>query len=111
MESSAAAHSHLAWEVTSMPLTLTLPIDLEQRLQMESQRQGIAVDQVTLQLLDQHLPPKDRAAAVGLLLQSWLDEENGEEQKETGDYLIRALDEDRLSERRLFPPDLEGVSW
>jgi hypothetical protein len=33
------------------------------------------------------------------------------EQQETGEYLIRVLDEDRLSERKLFPPELKGVTW
>ena len=37
--------------------------------------------------------------------------ENADEQKETGDLLVRALDEDRPSERKLFPPELEGVTW
>ena len=45
------------------------------------------------------------------MLQSWLDAEDVEEQRETGDYLVRALDEDRLSDRRLFPPELKGVTW
>ncbi|MEO1558612.1 MAG: hypothetical protein AAFS12_02920, partial [Cyanobacteria bacterium J06632_19] len=26
-------------------------------------------------------------------------------------FLIKALDEDRLSERKLFPPEMKGVSW
>ena len=33
------------------------------------------------------------------------------EQQETGEYLIRILDEDRLSNRKLFPPELKGVTW
>lgn len=37
------------------------------------------------------------------LLQSWIDDEDGEEQQETGQYLIDALDKDRLSDRQLFP--------
>jgi hypothetical protein len=39
--------------------------------------------------------------------------ENGDpqEQKETGEYLIRALDEDRPLERPLFPAALKGVTW
>jgi len=37
--------------------------------------------------------------------------QNADEQKETGDFLVRALDEDRPSERKLFPPELEGVTW
>ena len=36
------------------------------------------------------------------LLRSWREEENGEEQRETWEYLKHALDEDRLSYRRLF---------
>jgi hypothetical protein len=45
------------------------------------------------------------------LLQSWLNDENDEEQKETGEYLIQALDEDRLSNRQLFSPEMKGVTW
>ena len=45
------------------------------------------------------------------LLQTWIDEGNAEEQRETGEYLIHALDDDRLSERLLFPPDLKDVTW
>jgi hypothetical protein len=94
-----------------MTLTVRLPADLEQRLQQEAKRQGLPADQVTLRLLDEHLPPTARGASLIALLQSWLDDEDAEEQRETGAYLIRALDEDRLSDRKLFPPDLEGVTW
>ena len=45
------------------------------------------------------------------MLQTWIDEDDAGEQQETGEYLIRVLDEDRLSERKLFPPELKGVSW
>jgi hypothetical protein len=45
------------------------------------------------------------------LLQSWIDEDDTAEQQETGDYLIQALDEDRLSDRKLFPSELKGVTW
>ena len=50
-------------------------------------------------------------AKVVNLLQSWLDEEDAEEQRETGEYLIRALDEDRLSDRKLFPIAMKSVTW
>jgi hypothetical protein len=36
------------------------------------------------------------------LLQTWREEDNREEQRETWEYLKRVLDEDRLSYRRLF---------
>jgi hypothetical protein len=45
------------------------------------------------------------------LLQSWIDGEDAEDQKETGDYLIKILDEDRSSVRELFPAELEGITW
>lgn len=45
------------------------------------------------------------------LLQSWIDEEDEQEQQETGEYLIEELDQDRLSDRCLFPSQLKGISW
>jgi hypothetical protein len=45
------------------------------------------------------------------LIQSWIDEEDSDEQQETGQYLICALDEDRLSDRKLFPVEMKGVTW
>jgi hypothetical protein len=94
-----------------MTLTLHLPPELEQRLTQEAKRHGLALDAYTLQLLDKSLPPKDRRTALVTLLQSWIEDGNPEEQQETGAYLIRALDEDRLADRRLFPPELKGVTW
>jgi len=94
-----------------MTLTLHLPLELEQRLTQEAKRHGLALDAYTLQLLDKSLPPKDRRTELVTLLQSWIDEGDFEEQQETGEYLIRALDEDRLADRQLFPPNLKGVTW
>ena len=96
-----------------MTLTLTLTPEMEHRLKVEAQRQGMSADAYTVQLLDKHLPTEDRRAQLVSLLQSWIDADDDEtkEQKETGNYLIRALDEDRLSDRKLFPPELEGVTW
>jgi hypothetical protein len=94
-----------------MTLTLHLPPELEQRLKQEAKRQGRSLDAYALQLLDQSLPPKDRQTELVTLLQSWIDEGDPEEQRETGEYLIRTLDADRLSDRQLFPPDLKGVTW
>ena len=55
--------------------------------------------------------PKDRAEGLGGLLRSWMDAESAAEQRETIEYLVRALDEDRLSDRKLFPEELKGESW
>ncbi len=94
-----------------MTLTLHLTPEIEQRLTQEAKRQGLSVDAYTLQLLDTHLPPQGRDEALVTLLQSWIDEDDAGEQQETGEYLVRVLDEDRPSERKLFPPELKGVSW
>ena len=55
--------------------------------------------------------PEGRAEGLGALIRSWMDEEGAGEQRETIEYLIRALDEDRLSDRKLFPGELKGKSW
>jgi hypothetical protein len=94
-----------------MTLTLHLPPELEQRLLQEAKRQGLPLDEYTLQLLDKHLPPKDQRMKLVTLLQAWIAEGDPEEQRETGEYLVRVLDEDRLSDRKLFPPELKGVTW
>ena len=94
-----------------MTLTLRIPPELERRLAQEASRQGVPPEQYTLRLLEEHLPAADRRAEAISLLQSWLDTGDAAEQKETGDYLVGALDEDRLSDRKLFPPELKGVTW
>ena len=94
-------------------MTLTLPLSpkLEERLSREASRFGVAPADYAIRILDQYLPPPDAGAAAVALLQSWIDDPDAEEQKQTGDYLVRALDEDRLADRKLFPPELEGVTW
>jgi hypothetical protein len=52
-----------------------------------------------------------RQAQTVALLQSWFDGEDAEDRRETGEYLIRVLDEDRLSDRKLFPREVEGKTW
>ncbi len=94
-----------------MTLTLNLSPELEERLKQAADQRGAPADQVALQVLDQHLPHADRRAELVALIQSWIDSDDVEEQKTTGDYLIRVLDEDRPSERKLFPPELKGVTW
>ena len=56
-------------------------------------------------------PPEDRAGGLDALIRSWMGEEGCGEQRETIEYLVRALDEDRLSDRKLFPSESKGKSW
>jgi hypothetical protein len=96
---------------STMTLTVELPTDLEERLLLEAHRRGLGVEAYALALLGDHLPPADRSSRASSLLRSWIEHGDPDEQKETGEYLIRALDEDRPAERRLFPAALKGVSW
>ena len=54
-----------------MPLQLTLPPALEDRLRGEAQRQGQAPDILALELLEKHLPPADPAAGLRELFAQW----------------------------------------
>ena len=92
-------------------MTLHLPSELEDRLKQEAERLGLSADEYTVRLLKQSLPPQDRQTELTTLLQTWIDEGDAVEQQETGEYLIRTLDEDRLSSRQLFPAELKGKTW
>lgn len=94
-----------------MTLTLSLPEELEQRLRQEAERHGLTAAEYTVQVLEAQLPPVDRRAELVALLQRWIDEGDEAEQREAGGQLLRALDADRLSDRKLFPPELQGVTW
>jgi len=52
--------------------------------------------------LETPAPPVNRVALE--LLRSWREEGDEAEQRETWEFLQQALDEDRLSNRPLFPP-------
>ncbi|AOY82992.1 hypothetical protein BJP36_26835 [Moorena producens JHB] len=94
-----------------MTLTLNLPPELEQYLLQEANQQGISLEAITLQLLANSILVRQKQAEAVNLLQSWIDDQDIDEQQETGQYLIDALDQDRLSERQLFPIEMKGVTW
>jgi hypothetical protein len=94
-----------------MTLTLNLSPELEQYLLQEASQHGLSVEALALQLLTNSIFLKQKQTEAVNLLQSWIDSEDEEEQQETGQYLIQVLDEDRLSERKLFPAELKGITW
>ncbi|QEI39989.1 hypothetical protein BMF77_00546 [Dolichospermum sp. UHCC 0315A] len=85
-----------------MTLTLSLPPELEQYLIQEAQQQGLSVETYALQLLQKSIMPKEKQLKIVNVLQSWIDESDEQEQQETGEYLINALDENRLSNSNIF---------
>lgn len=94
-----------------MALTLNLPSEVEKYLLQEANQKGLSIESVTLDLLTSFILLRQKQTKAVNLIQSWIDDENVEEQQETGQYLISALDEDRLSDRKLFPIEMKGVTW
>ena len=88
-----------------MTLTLNIPPEIEQQLDRKAREQGISTEAYALQLLSESISVQEKSNKLVNLLQSWIDEDDTAEQQETGEYLIQALDEDRLSDRKLFPKD------
>ena len=94
-----------------MALTLSIPPEIEQQLDRKAREQGLSTEVYALQLLSKSVSAQEKSTKLVSLLQSWIDEDDTQEQQETGEYLIQALDEDRLSDRKLFPNELKGVTW
>jgi hypothetical protein len=94
-----------------MTLTLDLSPDLQQRLEAAAQAQGVTPGQFAVNVLDEKLSDAQRRQKAIDLLRSWRENGNAEQQHETMEYLIKVLDEDRTSDRKLFPPELKGISW
>jgi len=94
-----------------MTLTLNLTSEIEQYLSQKAREKGLSLEDYVLKLLKDTILEQEKQTKLVNLLQSWIDEEDEQEQQETGEYLIEALDQDRLSERPLFPAELKGVTW
>ena len=94
-----------------MTLTLNLPSEVEEYLLQEANQKGLSIESVTLELLTSFILLRQKQSKAVNLIQSWIDDEDIEEQQETGQYLISALDNDRLSDRKLFPVEMKGITW
>jgi plasmid stability protein len=94
-----------------MSIPITLPPDLEARLKLEATRRGLSPEACAAQVLDQHLPPATQAAVLQALFGDWEAEDKANEDDVSADEFFQALDEDRPSDRKLFPPELKGITW
>ena len=94
-----------------MTLTLTLPPDVEESLIREAARQSLPLAAYALRVLEQHVQPQARNDRAIAALQAWRDEAAQRERDEPENNLLQALDEHRLSDRPLYPPELKGVTW
>jgi hypothetical protein len=93
-----------------MTQQLVLSPELMSRLKTEANRLGEPVDQVAERLLAERLPPTNLLESNLRLLAQWAEEakEMDEIESETNAAILRAIDEDRLSDRKLFTAVLEG---
>ena len=92
-----------------------------QVIQSESPRKTLRIKQISqliywkpvmqVEIAPENDNSDDRKDELVQLVQSWIDEGDTDEQRETLEHLIHALDEDRSSNRKLFPKELKGKSW
>jgi aminopeptidase N len=85
-----------------MALTIHLSPTEESKLKVLANARGTTVEKIAEEAVKKVLPPDDVAEKIRKL-QSILEIGDPEEQRETWEYLKKALDEDRLSYRKLFP--------
>jgi hypothetical protein len=94
----------------TMTLQLSLTPELEKRLKTAAQRNGQSADQYAVRLLDEHLPPTGPNRAAAQMLLDWAREDAAMTDAESAENekILRAIDEDRLSDRKLFTQVLQG---
>ena len=92
-----------------MTLALELPPELQQRLVSAAREQAVPLEQFAIRILDQYVQPRLQRAEMAALLQTWIDE--AQSASDDGEPLLQAIDADRLSDRKLYPPELRGVTW
>jgi len=83
-----------------MTLMVEVAPELEDQLRQEAAGAGIPAEEYAARTLAASLQRKRNQAAIRVL-ESFYDGDE-EEQRETLDFLTQALDEDRLSDRKLF---------
>lgn len=86
-----------------MTLTLELEPEIEDRLCRESKRLGVDPTEVVRRLIESAIPEREtRYEEVIATLDKWDEEDDEQEQRETLEFLKKALNENRTSYRRVF---------
>ena len=88
-----------------MTITVDLTHDEEMRLCKEAAKKGMPPEKLVSEAVKTMIPaaPDDIQARLARLNRILLDPDDEEDQRETGEFLRKALDEDRMSYRKLFP--------
>ena len=87
-----------------MTLELTLPPELETRLRSAASRNGKAAEQYAVEVLEENVPVSAKNLAAAAMLLEWAKEAESmsDEESAENEQILRALDEDRMSDRKLF---------
>jgi hypothetical protein len=95
-----------------MTLQLTLPTELEKRLRLAASKNGKPAEQYAVQLLEEGLPLTEKQLAACRMLRAWAKEAEAmtDEESAENEAILRAIDEDRLSDRKLFTDILNDKS-
>ena len=91
-----------------MTLTLELSPDLETRLAQEAAVQRMPIGKYAISVLELSRPAAVRRKELAAKLQAWIEAGSKEQ---PNDEVLQQLDADRPSNRRLYPPELKGVTW
>ena len=91
-----------------MTLTLELSPDLEIRLAQEAAVLGMPIGKYAISVLELSRPAAVRREELAAELQAWIEAGSAEQPDED---VLQQLDADRPSNRRLYPPELKGVTW
>ena len=94
-----------------MTLTLQLSARLQERLAAAALRLGNELDEVVLDVLEQHAPDNDRRLEAIGFLEHWIDEASERAAVEPANSLLEDLDAHRPSYRKLYPAELKGITW
>jgi hypothetical protein len=94
-------------------ITLALDTELERRLKQEADRQGLPLEEYVARVLNERISRAEleRREKLVALVQSWIDEDEASSEEGYDEEFLRMIDEDRPSYRKLFPPELKGISW
>jgi hypothetical protein len=94
-------------------ITLILDSELERRLKQEADRQGLPLEEYVAQALNERISQAEleRREKLVALVQSWIDEDEASAEEGYDEEFLRMIDDDRPSYRKLFPPELKGISW
>lgn len=95
-----------------MTLTIELSPETERKLQEAARLRGITPEEHVLQMINRDLPAT--ASERAEKFQAWLEQvhEQGDDEGDCSwDEILQRMDESRPEGRKLFPPELKGITW